>query len=45
MENPLAAYDHPAWFTAVATLLGYGIILGALFVLMFLVPLLIFSAL
>jgi hypothetical protein len=45
MENPLAAYDHPAWVTAVATLLGYGAILTALFVLVFVLPFLIFSAL
>lgn len=45
MENPIAAYDHPAWVTAVATGLGYGIILVSLFVLLFVVPAVIFTAL
>lgn len=45
MENPLAEYDHPAWHTAVATGLGYGLVLASLLVLMFLVPFAIFTAL
>lgn len=45
MDSPLAQFDHPAWFTAVGTLLGYGIVLLILFVLLFVIPLAIFVAL
>jgi hypothetical protein len=45
MENPLAQFDHPAWFTAVGTLVGYGLVLLVLFVIMFVVPMLIFTGL
>ena len=37
-----AEYDHPAWFTAVGTFLAYGLILGAMTLLLFGVPYLIF---
>lgn len=45
MDNPIEQFDHPAWFTAVGTLLGYGLVLLVLFVLLFLVPLGLFVAL
>jgi hypothetical protein len=38
-------FDHPAWLTGIGTLLGYGIILVALFVALFVVPYLIFTLL
>ena len=37
-----AEYDHPAWFTAVGTFLAYGLVLGAMTLLLFGVPYLIF---
>lgn len=36
-------FDHPAWVTAAATLVSYGLILLFLFVLLFVVPFLIYS--
>ncbi len=45
MDVPLAEFDHPAWFTAVATALGYGVILAVLTLLLFAIPLVIFTAL
>jgi hypothetical protein len=45
MANPLAQFDHPAWLTGLLTLVGYGVVLGVLFAVMFVVPLLVFSAL
>jgi hypothetical protein len=45
MDSPLAQFDHPAWFTAAGTLVGYGLVLLVLFVLMFVIPLAIFVAL
>lgn len=45
MATPLSQFDHPAWFTAVSTLVGYGLVLLVLFVLMFVVPLGLFVAL
>lgn len=45
MDSPLAQFDHPAWFTAVGTLVGYGLVLLVLFVLMFVIPLGLFVAL
>ena len=36
-------FDHPSWVTAAATGTGYGLILLVLFVLLFLVPFLLFS--
>lgn len=38
-------FDHPAWATGVATLAGYGIVLVAMTVLLFLVPWALFVAL
>lgn len=43
MDSPLGSFDHPAWFTAVATGLAYGLILLALFVLVFVVPAVVFA--
>lgn len=31
-------FDHPSWFTALATFLSYGLVLLAMTVLLFLVP-------
>jgi hypothetical protein len=45
MENPLAQFDHPAWFTAIGTLVGYGLVLLVLFAVLFVLPLAIFVAL
>ena len=41
MIQPLASSTHPAYVTAVATVAGYTVVLGTLFVLLFLVPYLI----
>lgn len=38
-------YDHPAWATGIATFLGYGVILTAMTLLLFVVPWLLFSSL
>jgi hypothetical protein len=35
-------YQHPAWVTAVGTLISYGLVLGLMFVLLFVVPFLLF---
>lgn len=40
-----AEFDHPAWTTGVATLLGYGVILAVMTALLFVVPWLLFSTL
>ncbi len=45
MANPLAQFDHPAWLTAIGTLVGYGLVLLVLFVVLFVVPLGIFVGL
>lgn len=37
-------FDHPAWLTAAGTLAGYGIVLLVLFLLLFVVPYLLFPA-
>lgn len=41
MDRPLAGFDHPVWITAGATVAGYLLVLGVLFVLLFLVPFLL----
>jgi hypothetical protein len=38
-------FEHPAWTTAVATAISYGLILGLMTLLLFVVPMLIFSSL
>lgn len=43
--NLPADLDHPSWLTALGTLAGYGVILLAMFFLLFLVPYAIFVAL
>jgi len=45
MEPPLKNFDHPSWFTAGSTVLAYGAILVGMFVLLFVIPFLIFLAL
>jgi hypothetical protein len=41
--DALAEFDHPAWVTGAATLVGYGVVLGVLSVLLFLVPYLVYA--
>ncbi|MFC4552237.1 MULTISPECIES: hypothetical protein [Halorussus] len=43
--NLSADFEHPSWLTALGTLAGYGAILLAMFVLLFLVPYAVFLAL
>lgn len=43
--NLPADFEHPSWLTAFGTFAGYGIILLAMFVVLFLVPYGIFVAL
>jgi hypothetical protein len=38
-------FDHPAWTTGLATALGYVIVLAVLFLALFVVPYLVFTAL
>lgn len=38
-------FDHPSWVTAVATAVGYGVLLVVVLVLLFVVPTLAFVAL
>lgn len=35
-------FDHPTWITAVGTILGYAAILLGMFVLLFVIPYLLF---
>lgn len=39
----LAAFDHPVWRAVAGTLLGYGIVLLAMTLLLFLIPYAIFA--
>lgn len=41
----LRGYDHPSWLTALGTGASYGVILAAMFLLLFVVPFLVFLAL
>ena len=43
--NLPADFDHPSWLTALGTFAGYGVILLAMFLVLFLVPYAIFVAL
>jgi len=43
--NPPARFDHPAWTALGASLVSYGLGLLGLFVLLFVVPFLLFLAL
>jgi len=46
MDNPLAGVtDHPAVRTGLLTAVGYAVVIGTLFVLMFVVPFLVFTGL
>ncbi|MFB6206112.1 MAG: hypothetical protein ABEJ05_06265 [Haloglomus sp.] len=40
----LQEFDHPTWFTVAGTFASYGAILVAMFVLLFVVPYLVFTA-
>lgn len=40
----LADYDHPSWLTAVGTAASYGVVLLGMFLLLFVVPYLVFAA-
>lgn len=42
MSTVAASFDHPIWKAVVGLLVGYGIVLGIIFVLFFLVPYLLF---
>ncbi|WP_257298738.1 hypothetical protein [Haloarchaeobius sp. FL176] len=44
MELPIDS-DHPSWLTAAGAFGGYGLLLVVMFVLLFVVPLAIFSVL
>lgn len=41
--DTLDRFDHPAWVTAGATLVSYGLVLLVLFALLFVVPYLVYS--
>lgn len=43
--SALSEYDHPAWLTVAGTFVGYGVILLAMTVVLFLVPYLVFTVL
>lgn len=43
--NLPADFDHPSWLTAFGTLAGYGVILLAMFLVLFVVPYAVFVAL
>ena len=43
--DALDRLDHPAWVTAGATLVSYGLVLLVLFALLFVVPYLVFAGL
>ncbi len=45
MNDLIEKFKHPSWFTIGGTVAGYALILVAMFVLLFVVPFLIFSAL
>jgi len=44
MPSVTEQFDHPAWLTAAGTLAGYGLVLLFLFVLLFVLPYLLFPA-
>lgn len=43
MDSLFARFDHPAWQTGIATALSYGLVLAFPFVLLFVVPYLVFA--
>ena len=38
MELPLDEFDHPAWFTAIGTAVGWGLILAVVTLVFFVLP-------
>jgi Na+-transporting methylmalonyl-CoA/oxaloacetate decarboxylase gamma subunit len=44
MAHVIEQFDHPAWLTAAGTLAGYGLVLLFMFLLLFVVPYLLFPA-
>jgi hypothetical protein len=38
-------FDHPSWVTAATTIVAYGVILAVIFLLLFVVPYLLFRVL
>jgi hypothetical protein len=45
MDLDLSEYDHPAWFTVTGTFVGYAAIILGMFLLLFVLPYLVFVAL
>jgi|AntDeeMetagen285_2_1112576.scaffolds.fasta_scaffold01110_11 hypothetical protein len=45
ISERLSRFDHPAWLTAVSTLIAWSLILLAVFVVLFVVPYLIVTLL
>ena len=45
MAVDLNEFKHPAWVSAVGTIVGYALILAVLTVLLFVIPWLVFAAL
>jgi hypothetical protein len=45
MNVGLEEFDHPSWLTAAGTFAGYGLLLAAMTVVLFLVPYGLFRAL
>jgi hypothetical protein len=43
MDSPLARFEHPAYVTGVATAVSYGLILVFMFVLLFVIPFVLFT--
>ncbi|MFB6140577.1 MAG: hypothetical protein ABEJ26_09110 [Halosimplex sp.] len=42
--SALDRFDHPVWVTAAGTLVGYGLILVVVFVLLFVLPFLVYTS-
>jgi hypothetical protein len=45
LPDPLAEYTGPSWLTALSTAVAYGAILLVMFLVLFVVPFLVFTAL
>jgi hypothetical protein len=45
MDVDLGAFRHPSWSTAVGTVVAYSLVLAAMFVLLFVVPTVLFVVL
>lgn len=39
-----SGFDHPSWLTALGTVVGYGALLFVMFVVLFVLPYLVFAA-